>query len=377
MNEERRQKQEEKKRARLWRNQNDFTDFLRGEIMSGSILPGEKLMPPAEMAKVFHVNILKVNSTLARLKKEKLIVSFPKKGWFVSGYRFRKVSEHIIGVVSNGGAAAPIRKLFDRMESTFNANGYDMIVRNSGNSQSKEEKILRAFLASHVDGVIIDPSNSQTLCRHMELYRRLEQQQIPYIFINSVYPQMLEKPVISMDDQKGEYLLTRHFIATGRKNIVGIFKSDDSRGTERHKGYVKALQEAGMPYRPELVIWYQAVEKNKKATVMLNNILESHTSCDGILCADDSMARSVMYYLFSKGFRVPDDISVAGYGNSDSAAAGELGITTIAQPDAMLGEMVSKLMLETLGVTGSSDGSIIRVLEPELVIRSSSVGSAV
>ena len=377
MNENKNLKQEEKNRAKLWRSQNDFTDFLRGEIMSGRILPGEQLMSPLEMSRVFHVNILKVNSTLSKLKKEKLIVSFPKKGFFVSGYRYRKVSEHIIGVVSNGGAEDPLRRMFNRMESVLNENGYDMIVRNSGNSQSKEEKIIRSFLASHVDGIIVDPSSSQILCRHMELYRRLDQQQIPYVFINSAYPQMINKPRIAVNDQKGGYLLTRHLIATGRKNIVGIFRSDDYRGSERHKGYVTALQEAGIPYRPELVIWFQSVEKNKKALVILDSILLSDKCCDGIVCYNDSMARSVMYYLFSKGYRVPEDIGVVGYGNSDSPAAGELGITTIAEPNALLGELASELILGKINYNQPVPDRDIQLLEPDLVIRSTSVSSAV
>ncbi len=364
---------EDKKRAKLLGNQNDFTEFLRGEIMSGVILPGEKLMSPNEMSKVFHVSLLKVNNTLSTLKKEKLIVYFPKKGYFVSGYRYRRVSEHIIGVVSNGGAEEPMKRMYNAMESVFNENGFDMLVRNSGNSQSREEKILRSFLAAHVDGVIVDPSSSQMLCRHMEVYRRLGQQQIPFIFINSSYPQMIDRPRIGVDDQKGGYLQTRHLIATGRKKIVGIFRADDGRGVERHKGYVNALQEAGMRYRPELVIWYQSVEKNKKAQVILENIILSEEGCDGIVCYDDSMARSVMYYLFSKGYRIPEEIGIVGYGNSDPAASGELGITTIAQPDALIGERASGLLLELIGGAREPESGLIRLLEPDLVIRSSSV----
>lgn len=39
---------------------------------------------------------------------------------------------------------------------------------------------------------------------------------------------MADKPCILMDDCKGGYLLTRHLLETGRRNIIGIFKADDS-----------------------------------------------------------------------------------------------------------------------------------------------------
>ena len=211
----------------------------------------------------------------------------------------------------------------------------------------------------------------------MEVYRRLDQQKIPYIFLCGAYPQMMEKPKVSINDFKGGYLLTRHLIATGRTHIVGVFKSDDSRGAERHRGYVSALQEAGLVYRPELVVWYQTEEKNRKAQVVLENLLETDQGFDGIVCYDDYMARSVMYFLFSRGYRVPDDIGVVGYGNSVSEETGELGITTIAQPNALLGEMAARLLLEKIEGIDDAVSTVQRTLEPELVIRSSSVSPTV
>ncbi len=355
----------------------DFTEFLRGEILSGNILPGEKLMSPFELTRYFHVSPLKVLQAIQILRKEGYLVTFPKKGTFVSGYRRRKVSKNVIGVISKGGNEFNLRPMFTQMETTLNLNGYDMQVRNAGNSQLREEKILKYFLSNHVDGLIIDPSESQMLCSHMELFRRLDQMRVPYIFINSVYPQMFDRTKILIDDAKGGYLLTRHFIATGRSYIVGIFKSDDSRGAERHKGYVTALQEAGIPYRPDLVIWYQTSETDKKARVMLEKVLRSKEGCDGILCYDDDMAVNVIYFLLSQGYRVPEEIGVAGYGNFQNAEAGELGITSVAQPDALFGEMAANLILEKIEGVPDSESRVTRLLAPELVIKSSSIRSAV
>lgn len=59
-----------------------------------------------------------------------------------------------------------------------------------------------------------------------------------------------------MDDAMGGYLITKYLIDTGHKSIIGVFKSDDIQGQNRHKGYVKALQEAGIPYEPDHVIWF-------------------------------------------------------------------------------------------------------------------------
>ena len=83
----------------------------------------------------------------------------------------------------------------------------------------------------------------------------LDQYEIPYVFIQGSYPQMTDRPHILMDDCKGGYLLTKYLLDTGHRKIVGVFKADDSQGAQRHLGYARALNEAGISYDPEMVIW--------------------------------------------------------------------------------------------------------------------------
>lgn len=61
---------------------------------------------------------------------------------------------------------------------------------------------------------------------------------------------MKDRPHILLDDCRGGYLITKHLIELGHREIVGVFKSDDTQGQQRHKGYVQALQEAGISYDP-------------------------------------------------------------------------------------------------------------------------------
>ena len=42
---------------------------------------------------------------------------------------------------------------------------------------------------------------------------------------------------------------------------MGVFKSDDTQGQQRHKGYVQALQEAGIAYDPDKVIWFYTEDR--------------------------------------------------------------------------------------------------------------------
>ena len=88
---------------------------------------------------------------------------------------------------------------------------------------------MQKLLAAGVDGLIIEPSKSQILCRNMPLYEQLDRMGIPYVFIQGSYPQMKNKPTILLDDAKGAYLLTKYLIDTGHRQIAGVFKQMTAR----------------------------------------------------------------------------------------------------------------------------------------------------
>ena len=154
------------------------------------------------------------------------------------------------------------------MDKVLTENGYSIILKNTANSRTKEEKVLEDILTKDIEGLIIEPSKSQIFCRHTNLYGMLDEYEIPYVFIQGVYSQMLDKPHILMDDCKGGYMVTKHLLDYGHKKILGIFKADDSQGRERHKGYVKALQEAGIAYDPDMVVWFHTEDRNDYGTVV-------------------------------------------------------------------------------------------------------------
>ena len=353
-----------------------FEETIRHLIASGKMTTGERLMSVEELAGIFHITSSEVKRVLKRLRKDRMVVTFRGKGTYVLEAKPVKRMENTVCVITMETETSSTRKVLRGIEDVLAANGYNIEYRDTGNSQSKEEKILKTMISGHAAGYIIEPSKSQFMCRHMYLYDKMDQGNIPYVFIRTNYPQMMDKARVIVDDIQGGYLLTRHMIATVGDNIVGIFRADSKRGFERHRGYVKALQEAGIPYRPELVIWYHLEERIKKPTLELEEILNTK-ACDGIICYDDALATNIIYYLFSNGYSVPEDIAVAGYGNTAIATAGELGLTTIAQPDELLGEIAAEYLLEKIRGESDIEHETERVLNPELVIRGSTISSGI
>ncbi len=350
---------------------------IKSEIEVGNLTSGEKMMSAEQLSKAFHISRMEANAVLRGLRKDGTLVNLGLHGMFIKSADKEEIIKNTIAVITADSVSSAAQRMLRGIERVANANGMNVICKKTGNSQKKEERIIKNFEAAEAAGYIIEPSRSQLLCKHIDLYRKLDEKNKPYVFVRSIYPQLRDKPRVFVDDVQGGYLITRHMIATIGENIVGIFRADDSRGSERHRGYVMALQEAGLPYRPELVIWYHIEEGSKKPIFELEQILKNY-SCDGIICYNDAVATNIMYYLFDNGYNVPEDIAVSGYGNTAVATSGELGLTTVAQPDELMGGIAAEYIIDMIrGGSSDTDKNVQKVLTPELVIRGSTVGNGI
>ncbi len=343
---------------------------LKNAILSGRIRPGQKLPSENELAVQYELSRHTVRKALEILSREGYVEAFHGKGTFCSEKMRHTTKSYNIAVVTTYISDYIFPRLIQGMDQVFSENGYSIILKNTGNSRQKEAKCLEELLKKDIDGLIIEPSKSQLACRHRNLYETLDQYHLPYVFIQGIYTEMPDKPHILMDDAKGGCLVTKYLLDLGHKKIAGFFKADDVQGLARHKGYVRALQEAGIPYDPDLVVWFHTEDRRVKPCQMVKAMAGQGQLPDGIVCYNDQIAVQVMETLEDLGIKVPKDISVTGYDNSLYAGRGS-GITTIAHPQEKLGEMAAELLLEKLNGIPEEESRISRLIEPELIIRGS------
>ena len=92
---------------------------------------------------------------------------------------------------------------------------------------------------------------------------------------------------------------------------------------------------------------------------------------DAVVCYNDQIAFSIIGGLHQIGVSIPEDLSITGYDNSMLAHQHPLSLTTIAHPQEKLGEMAAELLLELLHGIPPEESRVLRLIEPELVIRKS------
>ena len=336
--------------------------------MEEKLRAGDRVPSENQLAAAYQVSRQTVRKALAILEQEGYIYAMHGKGTFVSERLRPGHKSHNIAVVTTYLSDYIFPRVIQGIDDVLTAEGYSILLKNTHNSRSQEARCLEELLQKDIDGVIIEPSKSQISCRHLHLYEQLESYGIPYVFIQGCFDRMEDRPQVLMDDCRGGYMITKYLTDHGHKNIVGVFKADDMQGQNRHKGYVRALQEAGILYDPDKVVWFHTEDRKihpyEAIREMAGKTLRGRM--DAVVCYNDQTAQLVIRALQEEGLRIPEDVSVTGYDNSSLADQQGLRLTTIDHPQEKLGAMAAELLLSMIQNGEKEEGDSV-LIQPMLI----------
>jgi len=124
---------------------------------------------------------------------------------------------------------------------------------------------------------------------------------------------------------------TQHLLRLGRRRIAMVTgPMDQEVSRNRIRGYRRALEEADVPYRDELVIsgtGSPASGRNGVATLHGSDV-----AFDALFCSNDQTAFGALRALHAAGVRMPDDVALVGFDDVDAACFTIPSLTTVHQP---------------------------------------------
>jgi LacI family transcriptional regulator len=217
---------------------------------------------------------------------------------------------------------------------------------------------------TRVDGVILSAPVTDVAAALEELERR----SVPYVRISPGTDHGRSSSV-SMDDVQAADEMTSHLIALGHRRIGFVIGHPNHQASDqRHFGYRRALDRAGIAYEPKLV--RHGLFDFASGEAAGDVLLDLPQRPTAIFASNDDMAAGVLTVAHRRGLSLPRDLSVAGF--DDTALASQLWppLTTVRQPTRDLAYAAATLLFER------EEDPVHRRLAHELVVRASTAAPA-
>jgi DNA-binding LacI/PurR family transcriptional regulator len=205
----------------------------------------------------------------------------------------------------------------------------------------------------------------------------LEAHHIPCLSLN-YHPATALENTLYVDDYVGARALAEYALSLGHRRIALITVPPATLGAWelRMRGYRAAFDEASVDFDSLCQVEGDfTVESGRAAVIALIEGCGSNLpTC--ILCFNDRMAIGAMQELQSRGLRVPDDVSIAGFDDIPLVQTLHPALTTVRQPADLLGTRAAETMLEWMKSSPDRRKQAPATLEPiiipsELVVRES------
>ena len=254
------------------------------------------------------------------------------------------------------------------IESVLRPKGYQILISQSNESSETELNNLKALEATLVDGFIVSVSKET---QNVDYFKHLIDNNFPIVFFNRVC-MGIEVSSVVVDDYKWAFLAVEHLIKQGCKRIVHLAGQDNLMvAVQRKQGYIDALKKANLPVDEELII--PSGVTMERGIMSAYKILEMKEAPDAIFAINDPAAIGAMKILQKHGVRIPEDIAVVGFTESQLAMIIEPNLTSVEQPTFEMGRTAAELLLEQMkNIQDEKYASRTVILEAKLNERESS-----
>ena len=223
-----------------------------------------------------------------------------------------------------------------------NPHGVNVMVAENGDRRHPDSGWVDGIVQRQPIGAILVFSNLTDKERGV-----FRSHHIPFVVFDPSGNPALDDMSVQADNWTGGVIATRHLMKLGHRNI-GIITGPDEmmRSRARFDGYAAALAERGLPVRPDLVTEgdFTTPGGYEAAKTMLENAQEPPTV---IFAGSDLQAMGVYEAARQLRLRIPEDLSVVGFDDIQTASYMNPALTTVRQPLQDMAATATRMIVDT------------------------------
>lgn len=244
-----------------------------------------------------------------------------------------KNTSKTIGIIMPHVTTSFYGKIVNGIEDTAYAHGYSVIITHAGVEGERLRNSINLMGERRVSGVIVF---SMSLAE--DSVESLKQLGVPILLVST---EVLGTgiPYIKVDDYSASFAAVEYLITHGHTKIglAGASPTDVIAGKPRIRGYLDALEKHQLTAKEGYIHTGDfSFEAGKQA---MEHYIATKSDITAVACVSDEVAMGIISVCYKHQIRIPKDLSVIGYDDSEIASMATPPLTTIAQPFYEMGKI--------------------------------------
>lgn len=349
-------------------------DILLRYLEEEQYTADQKIPTEDELITRFQVSRVTVRKALQVLVDDGVIYKVQGSGSFFSG----KIPDipgvsYLIGVIAPLVFSYIYPQIIQGIDEIAQEHRYNVVLGGSKINPDRELTCLRQLLEKDIDGLLFEPSSGFRYEADSEIVQFLSSLPIPVVFMNWA----IDDPkisTVSLNDVEGGIMATNYLIDAGHRRIACIRPTNHLPGIHRYQGYRKVLETHGIAYDERYdkssAVLLQG-EDHASAYPLMKELIElGDERPTAVFCFNDQIASLAYKAICDAGLKIPDDISVMGFDDSELAIRPEVPLTTVVHPKHLIGKWAAEILFDKIE---QKDQSFPRhlLITPSIAVRAS------
>jgi DNA-binding LacI/PurR family transcriptional regulator len=317
----------------------------------------EDVAKKARVSRALVSLVMRGSPNVSEQRRRRVLRAAEELGYRPNAYARSLASKrlHTIGVLINDLTNPYFGGVYSSLAAAAEQAGFDLLVAPGTRSAEKESALVRTLLEHRVAGLaLLSPMMPTKELRSLTT-------SWPTVLIGRD-TSIAGVDVVTTDEHQAARLVLDHLTGLGHRDIVHITGGPNRSAKDRAKGYREVMRELGL--EPRELSGAFSHEAGQKAA---RELLTSSPVPTAVVAANDLVAVGAMGVFESHGLRVPDDVSVVGYDDSQIARLDLVGLTSVCQGVDRFGTAAIELLVGR--IADPDTPRVVERIETSLVVR--------
>ena len=330
--------------------------------------PQVRLADVAEAAKVSTATVSRVinNSGAVSLRaRQRVVAAIDELNWVpnASAIALATNRTRTVGAIMPTLDHQNFARIVERLQSELSASRYDLLISCTHYDPTLATGQARVMVERGVEALVLVGADQPK-----ELFALLDRQNIPHVLLYVKVGGVPKRQIIGFDNHAAFSKITQHLHDLGHRSFGLVAQSTafNDRAAARQAGVRDYLAEQGLAIKPQH--FFEGDWKVEDGMRAFNAIMSTRLPPTAIVCGNDYLAIGCLLEARNMGLDVPGQVSITGFDDIDLSKLLHPALTTMRVPDAEVGTMAGRYLVDVLEGRSASLGD---VPQPTLIIRES------